>query len=237
MDFSTSPIMVWIEKAVDWALLNKVKVFNGLAAVVVLGSGIAVYRYMATQTNMAAHKELMQFARMVEEPLNISGDMAGDLKASLEKDKWGRVASLSLKNYEEFKGTKLGAVFLVFRADALDHLGQPEDAVATMRQAVEAMQNRAVRDYYQVKLALMLMDQKNDSVSKEGLTLLQKIAENPKHKAHDRALYYLGEYFWINKQFAEAKNFWQQLVVKYGTEKGALDLVEKAKERLELLAI
>ena len=237
MNFSMNPVVVWFEKAVDWAMHNRTKVLNGIIGLVVLGLGVAVYRYMANQTKMAAHKELIQFARMVEEPLNISGDIAGDLRASLEKDKWDRVATMALKSYQEFKGTKLGAAFLVYRADALDSLGKSEEAVTTMRQAVDAMEVSSIRDYYQLKLALMLVDQAGDAAKKEGLELLKKISNNPKDFAHDRALFHLGEYFWINKQFAEAKNCLQQFVVKYGTEKSAAELVEKAKERLELLAV
>lgn len=237
MNFSANPVVVWFEKAVDWAMQNKTKVLNGIVGLVVLGAGVAVYRYMANQTKMAAHKELIQFARMVEEPLNISGDMAADLRASLEKDKWNRIAAMALKNYQEFKGTKLGAAFLVFRADALNGLDKPEEAIDAMRQAVNAIGVASVRDYYQLKLALMLIDQEKEVAKKEGLELLKKISNNAKDAAHDRALYYLGEYYWINKQFAEAKNCWQQFVVKYGTDKGSQELVEKAKERLELLAV
>jgi tetratricopeptide (TPR) repeat protein len=237
MDFSTNPVVVWVENAVDWAIHNKTKVLQGVAGLVVLGVGVAVYRYIAHQTNMAAHKELVQLTRIIEEPLRLSGEGASDLRASLETEKWGRVAEMAGKDYQEFKGTKIGATFLALQADALNNLGKGTEAVAAMRQAVRAMSVAAVHDYYQLKLALMLMDAADKAAKQEGLELLTKITTNPKHTAHDRALYYLGEYFWVNKQYAQAKNSWQQFVVKYGTEKSLFELVEKTKERLELLAI
>ena len=237
MDFSTSRVMMWLDNAVDWALKNKNTVFAGLIGLCVLGSGIAVYRYMAQQANMAAHKELVQLMRMIDEPVKVTGDGADVLKGSMELQKWERVATVAQKNAQEFNGTKLGATFLAIYADALGGQNKTKEAVSAMRQAVDGMSVVAVRDYYQLKLALMLVDQADDKEKKEGVELLKKITENPKHTAHDRGLYYLGEYFWINKQYVEAKNSWQQFVVKYGSEKGAGELVDKAKERLELLAV
>lgn len=237
MDFSTSPVMMRIENAVDWAIKNKTTVFAGLIALGLLGGGIAVYRYMANQARMAAHKELVQLMRMIDEPVKVTGEGADALKGSMEQQKWERVAASAQKNAQEFKGTKLGATFAAIYADALNIQNKHKEAVGVMRQAVDGMSVAAVRDYYQLKLALMLIDQNDEKEKKEGIELLKKISETPKHTAHDRGLYYLGEYFWINKQYAEAKNSWQQFVVKYGTEKGAGELVDKAKERLELLAV
>lgn len=237
MDFSTNPVVVWFENVVDWAINNKTRVLQGIAGFVVLGCVVVVYRYVAQQTNIAAHKELVQLTRMIEEPLRVSGEAASDVRASLESEKWMRIASVAEKNYQEFKGTKIAATFLALRADALNNLGKSDEAIAAMRQAVGAMSVVAVRDYYQLKLALMLMDATNKTAKQEGLDVLTKITANPKHTAHERALFYLGEYFWINRQFAQAKNIWQQFVVKYGTEKSLFELIEKAKERLELLAV
>lgn len=237
MDFSSNPVVVWFENAVDWAIQNKTIVLGGIAGLALVGGGAALYNHMANQTKMAAHKELVQLVRIVEEPVRISGEGAEKLRSSLEQQKWERVATLAQKNYQEFKSTNLGSTFLAFYADALTALNRSKEAVTAMRQAVDAMNVASVRDYYQLKLALMLMDQDEKAQQQEGIDLLTKVSNNPKHAAHDRALYHLGEYFWINKQFGEAKNVWQQLVVKYGSEKGANELVEKAKERLELLAI
>lgn len=237
MDFSSNPIVMWFENAVDWAILNKSKVVPGIVGVIVLVFGYGVYRYMAHQTNMAAHKELVQLTRMIDEPLRVAGDAPGDVRASLENEKWGRIADVADKDYKEFKGTKIGAVFLVLRADALSHLGKEDEALATMRQAVDSMPVATVKDYYQLKHVLMLMDSKNKMAQAEGLAALIKISNNAKHAAHDRALYHLGEYYWINKQFAQAKNSLQQFIVKYGTEKSLFEMVEKARERLELLAV
>lgn len=237
MDFSLSTLMVWFENAIDWAIQNRSKFFGGIVGLVVLGCGVAVYRYMANQTKMAAHKELLQLVRMIEEPVRVSGEGSEELKSSLEMQKWNKVATAAEKSYQEFKSTSLGSTFLVFQADAFNSLGKKAEAIVAMRKAVDAMDVPAVRDCYQLKLALMQIDQADEAAKKEGVDLLKKISENQKHAAHDRALYYLGEYNWVNKRYAEAKNTWQQLVVKYGSEKGATELVEKAKERLELLAI
>ena len=237
MDFNTKVLLGWFEEVVDWCMNNKSKVLNACGALVIVGLGFGVYRYMALQTRIAAHKELVQFVRMIEEPLQVGSDIKPDVQASLEEDKWSRIAQAGLKNYQEFKGTAFGAAFLVYRADALDKLGKYKDALDAMRQAVQATSVQSIRDFYQLKLALMLLDQEAVATSKEGLELLLQIAKNAQNSAHDRALYHLGEYFWIKKDFSQAKNYWQQFIVKYGTEKALFALVEKAKERLELLAV
>lgn len=237
MDFSFDTLMVWLDNAVEWAIKNRTKVLGGIVGTGVFFGGVSVYRYMADQTRMAAHKELIQLVRMIEEPVRISGEGSEELKSSMEAQKWQNVAATAEKNYQEFKSTSLGSTFLVYQADALNTQGKRAEALTVMRKAVSAMGVASVRDCYQLKLALMLIDQTDEASTKEGVELLKKMSENQKNAANDRALFYLGEYYWINKQYADAKNNWQQLVVKYGGEKGASELVDKAKERLELLAV
>jgi hypothetical protein len=233
MKFNFGLITVWFEQAVDWALANRVRVLQGLAGVAVLAIGVSVYQYIANQTRMAAHKELMELLRIVDEPV-----MAGEgVKAQAEAEKMTRIVTMADKKYQEYKSTPLAAAFLAIKADALDAQDKTGEAIAVMRQAVSAMSAVTVKNYYQLKLALMLMDQQDEAAQKEGLDVLRKMSNDPKNSAHDRSLYYLGYHAWINKQYSEAKNYWQQLVVKYGSERNSLELVEKAKEHLELLAV
>lgn len=237
MDFSMNNLFRFFEDALDWAIKNKTIVFAGVAGVAVLGSGLALHSYLTTQKSMSAHKALVALSALAQEPVRIAGKEALELKETLEQQKWERVATKAQQEFEEFKSTKMAGAFLAIAADALMTQNKTKEAVVAMKKAVEAMQAPAVKDYYQLKLALMLMDQHDDQAKAEGLDLLQKMANDQKNVAHDRALYYLGEHCWIKRDFAGAKNYFQQMVVKYGGEKGSSEFVDKAKEKLELLAV
>ncbi len=237
MDFSLGSLMNWFENAVSWITENRQRVIAGISGICMMAIGVGIYHYYANKTKAAAYKDFSALMQMVSEPAKVTGTGGEDLKASVELQKWERVEKLAQSHYNSYKGVGLGAAFLAVRADALDVLGNTAEAVKTMRQAVSAMGVAPIRECYEVKLALMLMDQTSDTEKKEGYDMLIRIGNNPKHMAHDRALYYLGEYAWIQRNFTDAKNYWQQLVIKYGSDRTGNELAEKAKHRLELLAV
>jgi len=79
-------------------------------------------------------------------------------------------------------------------------------------------------------------ERQRKSLKKEGLSELKKRADNAQDIAQEAALYHMGNYFWHKKDFVQAKNYWQPLIIKYGsrdskTQSGYIDLV-KAKLRL-----
>ena len=81
----------------------------------------------------------------------------------------------------------------------------------------------------------MLLDEKD---SAEGLGMLKKLALDEKGVAHDLSLYHLGDYYWHKKNFDEARNYWNQLILRYGKDqKYASPWVAAAKEKLVLIDV
>ena len=66
--------------------------------------------------------------------------------------------------------------------------------------------------------------------------MLKRMAEQDDTISHDTALYRLGEYYWHIKNFKESRNYWNQLLLKYGkSEKYPSPWVSAAKEKLRLI--
>ena len=49
------------------------------------------------------------------------------------------------------------------------------------------------------------------------------------------ALASLGNYYWVNKKFSEAKSCWSDFLVKFGSRPGFENLSETIKEKFDLL--
>jgi hypothetical protein len=96
------------------------------------------------------------------------------------------------------------------------------------------MPSDEVKDYYKVKLSLIKIDN-NDQ---QGLESLQQLADNEKSVANDLALYHIGNYYWNQKKFADAKNYWQRLLIKTGGTKvgQASPFIQEVKEKLNLFS-
>ena len=67
---------------------------------------------------------------------------------------------------------------------------------------------------------------------------MKELSVDEKCVAHDRALYHLGNYYWNNKNFDEAKNYWNQLILvaKYNKDaQYSSQWAQKAREKLQLI--
>jgi len=139
---------------------------------------------------------------------------------STEKEKWERVTSVFKDAYESHSGAGIAPIFLAYRAEALVKLDKLDEAIEVLRQAIAGMSNGQTRELYQAKLALMLLDNKKDT--SVGLETLKKLAADDQSVVRDLALYHLGEHYWYAKNFTEAKNYWNQLLLSYkSTDKGS----------------
>ncbi len=126
---------------------------------------------------------------------------------------------------------------MAFHADALLHLGRLDDAIKEQVEAVASCANTALKEFYELKSACMMLD--SATYKSQGLELLKKVARTPSNSAHERALYHLGSYFWAQKQFDDAKGYWQQLLVKYGAKdvKHPSAYAQEVKDKLELISV
>jgi tetratricopeptide (TPR) repeat protein len=213
-----------------------------LAAVIVLVGGTLFYSY---HTNSIEQKAQMAFVGCLKyfDAKIKTADLKPE-KLSLEdieifstpKEKWQAVVDVFKKGYEENKSSNLAPFFLALEAEGLVQLGKLDEAINLLSQAVGDIDSNDIADVYKIKLALMQLDTSSKTENAVGLESLGKIAEKSDSVANDSALYRLGEYYWINKDFDKAKNYWNQLVHKYGQKsKKPSPWAEFAAEKLKLI--
>jgi hypothetical protein len=153
------------------------------------------------------------------------------------KEKWTEVERVFDDAYQKNKGAGIAPIFLAYKSEALLNLGKRDKAIESLNNAVSYMNKRcATRSYYKMKLALMEIDSDNKTLQAKGLQRLKSIALDQNSYAQDMGLYRLGEYSWYKKDFSEAKNYWNQLLLKYGKKtKKPSWWADLAKEKLRLI--
>ncbi len=153
-----------------------------------------------------------------------------------ETEKWEKVNIEFEKAYNRNASSGLAPMFLVYRSQALVNLGKIDDGIDVLRSAIDLFTQENMKDFFTVRLGLMMIDSKDKSKDNEGLKILTDLSLNTESSSHDRALYYLGEYYWHKKDFLMARNYWNRFLVKYGKgEKVISPLTPSVKEKLELI--
>lgn len=224
-------------------IIKKIKEYQ---TYILLGIGITAmlvgstygYLYYKKNKEEKAYRALVTALEYVDAPISKELDKQEDFKYigkkefASEKEKWEKVASVCQEAYKKHCGAGIAPLFLVYHAEALTQQKHHDKAIDVLQKAIAAMRNDAVKDYFEVKLALMMLDAKKD----EGLAMLQRLAAKTDSVAHDRALYSLGEYYWYKKDFAQARNYWNQFMVAYGkAEKNISPFASHVKEKLKLI--
>lgn len=237
MNFSRNPMLVWLDKVVNDGLKYKKQVLIGLVAIIGFSGLLTGYLFYKNSANAAAYKDFVSALKYYDGIVMTAKERFNDPNAkyfTTEQDKWVQTESIFSQGYNKHKGSKLGSMFLAFRAEAILNLGRKDEALSLFNEAVSQMPNNDVQDYYRIKIALIKMDKNDDS----GLAELQKIAENEKSIANDLALYQIGAYYWDQKKFTEAKNYWQRLLVKTGGAQigQASPFAQEVKEKLSLFS-
>lgn len=218
MDFSYNKVTEWFECTLDTMLNNRKQVLLGVAGVLVLTGSIVGYTYYNQWNQAAAHKDFVQALRYYEAPVTGSKTVmtADVVEFSTDEEKWKNVEAMFEQGFQKHGSTGLGSMFQVYQVDALTRLGKIDEAIEKLTSAIATIPSKEVKDFYTLKLALMKFDSAHKERVQEGLAQLKAIAENEQNNAHEAALYYLGEYYWSAKDYDQVKNYWQQLMVKYG---------------------
>ena len=241
MEYSKDPFANFLEKSCKFITENKEKFILGLIGVVTLIVLVAWYMISQGQVQVNAHKDFTYAMEYFNAPVISEKDDSSidfDTKEfKTKEEKWVKVESLFRKGYEDNKSSGLAPIFLAYQSEALLNMGKNLEAISVLKKAVNLVSSEEVKSYYQVKLALMQIDSDDKNMQNDGLSILKELAVNDKCVANDRALYHLGNYFWNSKKFDEAKNYWNQLVLKYGksAEKPSF-YVSKAKPKLKLIS-
>lgn len=239
MDFSSNPIVVWFESASDFISEHRrafIIGFAGIAVAAAAGTGYWYYKgYMREQSHKAFVHALTYYEGAVGEKASTSGQQI----FATDEEKWTKTAHILNQAAQDYASSELAPLCKAMESDALVHLGKLDEAVALLAGVVDKIANVAVRDFYRVKLALMKMDTGRELDMQQGLGALKMIADDAQSAAHESALYYLGAAYWGQKDFEQARGYWQTLLVKYGASDALhpSSFAEEVKEKLALLSV
>lgn len=164
--------------------------------------------------------------------------LAKDLTATEEKkdNDWDE-SDLAFKTaYDQHNHSKITPFFLVYRAQSLAKEGEIEKSINILDDAISKFYNdKHFLNLFKITKSLILFNGSTDD-KKLALELLDKLANDKDNPLQDMALYYLGEYYFIENNTIKAKEAFQK-----ATElefKNDLNLtspwVEKSKEKLNI---
>lgn len=219
LEFSKNPLVDKINKIYNLLLDNKKMValyFLGLFVFIGLVTG---YFYHRAGVQRRAHRDFLIAmdtfnAKVIK---TVTNEDLGPNVFSSEKDKWERVDKVFKRMYEKNKNTGIAPMFLAYRVEALLNLGKQADAIKTQSLLLRLIPSKsALKTYNDIKLALIQIDTNIKDLVRIGLENLKKIAYGQGNVSQDEALYRLGQYYWNTRNFKEAANYWNQLVIKFG---------------------
>ena len=214
MEWSRNPI----EDLVAFVIKKQKEIIIGTAAVIVVAGTFFGYRAYRAQYEENAYQALVEGLEYLNAPIREEGeevefDLVEKKEFKDEIEKWEKVVAVFENSYDSFSRAGIAPMFLAYLSEGLLKQGKKAEAVAALEKALYQIKNDAVADYYRVKLALVQVDMGDDALREKGLGVLKELAANDKGVAHDLALYRLGEYYWFAKNFEEARNYWNQLVL------------------------
>ena len=239
MEWSNDPLEDIIKLLTD----KKKEILVVGAAVVALSGAFFGYRYYRVQYEENAYKALTEALEYFNAPIKEKDaeeefDFVDKKEFATEQLKWEKVASVFKNAYDSFSRAGIAPLFLVYQAEGLVGLGKKQEAISLLEQAIGFFENEDVAEYYRVKRALLQIDADDETVKQTGIATLKSIAAHDKSVAHDMALYRLGEYYWYTKNFEEARNYWNQLILvaKYNKDaQYSSQWAQKAREKLQLI--
>jgi len=213
-----------------------------LFAIAFLGLSIG-YLFYKAGLQKRAQKDLVKDITILQAPVHTPDMKSEALKLDSEfftsqEEKWTKVLQNFESSYQKNKSAGIAPMFLAYQAEALINLGKIDNAVQVLKKLVEISPESVAKSFYKVKTALVGIDSDNKELEKNGLENLRYIALDSQNAVQPMALYYLGQYYWFVKNFDEAKNYWNQLILKYGkkTEKHS-EWADRAKIYLKLISV
>ena len=124
-----------------------------------------------------------------------------------------------------------------FEATAFWYSDKKDDALSVMDKAISGSKKSPL--FYSLKTKKALMTLESGSVQ-EGLDQLSELSHNSKNPQADTAAFYLGYYYWSQKDSENAKKAWQ-ILEKYGegsvkNKRGVSPWLAVAREKMNLIA-
>ncbi|NDD54330.1 hypothetical protein EBZ39_10715 [bacterium] len=241
MNLSFDTLSSLLDVSFDKALAYKKQIGLGLAAAAAIALGATAFHWYWTWAQEAAQKTFFEVQRYYEAPVGTRKTSVINnetVEYASAQDKWATVASQYERAYNEHKRAGIGPMFRVYQAEALAVQGKHDEAISMLEGVTRDIASREVQDFVKLNLALMKLDSKEQAMQKEGLNALKAIAEDSNGSAHEAGLYYLGYFHFMQNDLAQAKNYWQQLMVKYGMkdDRNQSGLAELTRGKLKLIS-
>ncbi|MBD3273006.1 hypothetical protein GF385_01490 [Candidatus Dependentiae bacterium] len=240
-EFSKNPLVDKIEKSLNFIKRNKKMIGFYFLGLIVLIALLVGYLYYKEGLEKRAHKDLLVALRVWNSKVikSATNEDLGKGVFSSEKEKWEHADSVLKEKYERNKATGIAPIFLAYRVEALLSLGRIAEAIDVQKLLIKHIPTDSdLRGYNKIKLSLMRIDTGIEKYIKKGLEKLKKLAYEQAEPSKDEALYRLGEYYWDIKNFKEAANYWNQLIIKFGkTSKYPSIWVDIAKPKLKTIVV
>ena len=240
MDFSREHMHDFMDKAISFVLSRKKQFFMGVAVAAGLVCFSVGYYYYNHWVQVSAHRDLIAAMRYYDAPVGKGKTVISPeiIEFASSEEKWKKVEETYKENLRKHRGAGIAPIFQSYVVESLIRQGKTDDARQELAEAMRKISSVQVRDFFEVKLALLKIDSGKADLVQEGVADLKRIADSGKHAANELGLYYLGYFYWTRKDFVQVKNYWQQYMVKYGYLDAKLQsgLVEVVKEKLSLIS-
>lgn len=139
--------------------------------------------------------------------------------SNVAESQWQTIDKMCSVGYEKYKHTAVGPFFLGVQADALLVQGKTQEAVVLLDKLVSSLPTQSPLYYpYQTKKILVALDQEENVMQSPAFEELKKLAYDKDNNDADYALYYVGEYYWHDKNIDLAKQVWQDLDTRFKAE-------------------
>lgn len=187
---------------------NVSKVVTALAVVGLIVGGLFWYRARAVSQTQAAQKVLSSCLAEFEK-----------VRAGGTPTQWQTLQTMCSVGYEKHKSSSLAPYFLAIQADALLAQGQADQALTLLDSMIAGLPTSSpLYDLYKTKKLLIELDQSEDPLQSPAFEALKLFAYDTQNSQADYALYYLGEYYWHNKQTEQAHTVWNDLATRFKSD-------------------
>jgi predicted negative regulator of RcsB-dependent stress response len=227
----------------DSMVVYRRELLIAVCAVIVTLAGIAGYRSYRYAAEVSADRAMAEIRKYMNAPVGKPEELPaaralGDVSFATQADKQNKVISLLRAAYTDHRRAGIAPLFGGMLADGLYEQGNVEEALRVLDEVIVAMSDKNMRALYELRRAVVYLESDDEGKREKGASELYRLAEQENTAAQQIALYYAGYYHWSIKQFSEAKNYWSQLTLKYGTKDDERRLsfwVDQAKQRLKLI--
>lgn len=236
-------IKALFHNAIDRVIDNKEKLVVVVLLALGITGGVMGYQAYRQRVEARAHRSFVEAMKY------FTGDVKGEQASTGQEldakfftsaiEKWEQTAQAFHQAYENNRSSALAGIFLAYESESYSHLGDYQRSLELLRSALPLIKNNNIAQLYQLKLGLLLLDGPTEALQVEGMNTLKTMAAENSLLAQEGALYRLGEYYWHKRQFDDVKNYWGQLVQKFG-EKDEADRytsnwAELAASKLKLI--